>query len=175
MPQWPGHFSWPHSMRFFNRQRRRCLLMLCLLGSAFGASSTFAATEIVAAEFGLFDAGQPGELVFTPSERIPLKTGQRYGWVIEVRTSQRSLMVREEYLLPSKAPIYAPAEGTRLDAALTIQDTRRHQVSERRLVPVDGKIFGEWAIGENEPAGTRSLMVIVEGAAETRFDYQVAP
>ena len=47
------------------------------------------------------------------------------------------------------------------------------QVSQRRLVPVEGKIYGEWEIGPQEPTGKRTLQVIVEGAEPVRFEYEV--
>lgn len=128
-----------------------------------------APVEIVSAEFGIFNANNPNELVFEPAVVVPHRQGQRYGWAIEVRTAKRSLNVSEEYLLP------LPAKG-RESSEHSVEDTtfqRRNQVSQRQLVPVDGKIYGEWAIGPNEPAGHRHLQVVVEGQVAARFEYDV--
>ena len=95
--------------------------------------------------------------------------GQRYGWVIELRTKVRAVSVSEEYILP-------PLTETKPDPlaeALGLKNERRNQVSQRRLVPVEGKIYGEWEIGPQEPAGKRTLQVIVEGAEPVRFEYEV--
>jgi hypothetical protein len=150
-----------------------------ILISALVAGTTFAAppdlveapVEIIGAEFGLFDARNPGELVFEPGDVVPHKVGQRYGWIIEVRTTRRALSVREEYLLPG--PPRSMSAPDPLSESLNIPTERRNQVSQRQLVPVEGKINGEWAVGENEPAGHRRLQVVIEGHVAASFEYDV--
>ena len=151
-------------------------LALCLCSLLFVAAPVLAAdepVEIVSAEFGLFDASTPGELAFEPSQVVPHAEGQRYGWIVEVRTKKRSLTVREEYLLATpameKAAPAAPEAGGRIETPLP----RRNQVSQRQLVPMGGRIYGEWAIGPGEPAGKRHLQVIVEGQVAADFEYEV--
>ena len=126
--------------------------------------------EIVSAEFGLFDDSVAGELGFEPASVIPRIAGQRYGWVIGVRTAARTLAVREEYLLPSGAPAGTPPAGA---DELNISVPRRRQVSQRQLVPVEGKIYGLWTVGPNEPAGPRQLEVIIEGRPGASFAYDM--
>lgn len=125
--------------------------------------------EILGAEFGLFTPRGEARTVFSPTHTVPHQTGQRYGWVIELRTKARAVSVSEEYILP-------PLVETKPDPlaeALGLKNERRNQVSQRRLVPVEGKIYGEWEIGPQEPAGKRTLQVIVEGADPVRFEYEV--
>lgn len=128
------------------------------------------AVDIISAEFGTFDASNADELVFEPGAVVPHRAGQRYGWVIELRTKKRSLSVSEEYLLPAAKP--RPATDP-LSESLNIATPPRHQVSQRQLVPVDGKIYGEWSVGPGEPAGHRRLQVIVEGKTAASFEYDV--
>jgi hypothetical protein len=128
------------------------------------------AADIISAEFGLFDASDPRSLVFEPGRVVPHREGQRYGWIIRLRTTQRSVAVREEYLLPTAAS----EAGAQFDERGGTQPLpRRNQVSQRQLVPVGGQIIGEWAIGPGEPAGLRHLQVIVEGEIAGSFDYEV--
>jgi hypothetical protein len=161
-------------------RRTLLFLMIILSGVALAAppNPKEAPVEIVSAEFGLFDASNPDELAFEPATVVPQKIGQRYGWVIEVRTSKRSLAVREEYLLPTAATAGASAAEAKAAAdpainTLNIPLLRRNQVSQRQLVPVDGRIYGEWAIGPGEPAGRRHLQVIIEGQLGASFEYEV--
>ena len=126
---------------------------------------------IVSAEFGLFDAANPKEPVFTPSSVVPHRENQRYGWVIEVQTKKRSLSVREEYLLPNASKVQNDQDE--LSESLNIATPRHNQISQRQLVPVDGKIYGEWAIGPNEPAGHRNLQVVVENEIAASFEFDV--
>lgn len=154
--------------------RRITMLILALMaGVAFAASPgpAEAPVEIIGAEFGLFDANNPEELVFEPGNVVPHKVGQRYGWIIEVQTARRTLSVREEYLLPG--PPKAANATDPLSDSLNIPIERRNQVSQRQLVPVDGKIYGEWAVGQNEPAGHRRLQVVIEGQVAASFEYEV--
>ena len=148
-------------------KRLRGMVLLWLLVASFGV----AAAEIVAAEFGVFDASDPKRVVFEQTQVIPHREGQRYGWMIVLRGVKRSVSVREEYLLPSKA--IEQRTDTSDGARVVIPMERRSQVSQRQLVPVDGKIYGEWAIGPNEPAGHRHLQVLIEGQPVASFEYDV--
>ncbi len=144
-------------------------LPLCL-ALATGGALAAPGVEILSAEFGLFHDGRKNELVFEPTDVVPRKEGQRYGWIIEVKTKKRSLAVREEYLLP-ELPANRPTDA--VSRNLHIPDLRRSQVSQRQLVPVDGQIFGEWAVGADEPPGRRRLQVIIEGEPGASFEYEV--
>ena len=133
------------------------------------AKAPSAAVEIVHAEFGTFDASSPDDLVFTPGNVVPHREGQRYGWVIELRSGKRSVAVREEYV---QGAVAKPIEDPFSDS-LSIPVAKRNQVSQRQLVPVDNLIFGEWAIGPKEPAGHRHLRVVIEDQAAVDFEYDV--
>jgi hypothetical protein len=126
--------------------------------------------EIVSSEFGVFEVDpKSNEIAFEPTATVPFKVGQRYGWIIELRTKQRSVAVREEYLIAPVDAYKEEAGGKRL----TIPHDRRNQVSQRQLVPVAGRIYGEWAIGPQEPAGKRRLQVLVEDRPPVVFEYEV--
>ena len=148
----------------------KCLRQFVFLG-LFVISFNALAVEVVSAEFGVFDASDPQRVVFEPTRVVPHREGQRYGWMIELRGAKRSVSVREEYLLPSKAI------EQRRDAPdgvkLVIPLERRNQVSQRQLVPVDGRIYGEWSIGPQEPPGRRQLDVVVEGQVAASFEFEV--
>lgn len=157
---------------------QRMLVLMAVLVSgtvpAATAAADPAAVEIVSAEFGTFDTGTPDEMLFEATRAVPHRQGQRYGWVIELRSRQRSLSVREEYLLPAAAPSVKPRRATDSPGELLeIPQQRRNQVSQRQLVPVDGKIIGEWSVGPNEPAGHRHLQVIIEGQLAADFEFDV--
>lgn len=141
--------------------------LFCTTG--WGASE--AQFEVIAAEFGIFDSSTPDELTFEPTSVVPHSTGQRYGWIIDLRTSKRSLSVSEEYLLPAASTPGKTADPVR--ESLSIPQQRRSQVSQRQLVPVDGKIYGEWSVGPNEPAGHRRLQILIEGQPGASFEYDV--
>ena len=127
--------------------------------------------QVVSAEFGVFDASDPNRVVFEPTRTIPHREGQRYGWMIELRGVKRSVSVREEYLLPN--PVRTPKSDDPIVADLEMPLYRHNQVSQRQLVPVDGKIFGEWEVGPGEPAGHRRLQVVIEDQVAASFEFDV--
>ncbi len=148
--------------------KRNTLFLFFLVLPCF---SQAAPVEVLSAEFGTFDASNPKEIVFEPTSAVPHRVGQRYGWIIEVRTTQPSLSVREEYVMPK--PVQAEKAPDPISEVLNEASQRRNQVSQRQLVPVDRKIYGEWEIGASEPAGHRNLRVIIEGQEAASFEYDV--
>lgn len=146
--------------------RRLCAALLLVLVAALAHAQS---VTIRGAEFGIFESGKSGELVFEPTLVVPHVAGQRYGWVIELGTARRSVAVREEYLIAPSDSFKEEAGGKRL----TIPHERRNQVSQRQLVPVAGRIYGEWAIGPQEPPGKRRLQVLVEDHPPVVFEYEV--
>jgi hypothetical protein len=145
------------------------LILSLLAGMAFAAPPVAAPVDVIRAEFGLFDASNSSEVVFEPSVIVPHRVGQRYGWIIMVATARRSLSVREEYLLPEAARVASDP----VSESLYIPLRRRNQVSQRQLVPVGGKIYGEWAVGPDEPAGHRTLEVLIEDRVAASFEFDV--
>lgn len=148
------------------------LIFVLMSGTSFAAPPAAGSLDVVAAEFGLFEGEkETREVAFVPSNVVPLRVGQRYGWVIELSKAPRSLSVREEYLLPVAA---TPARaGDPVSENLSVPLRRRNQVSQRQMVPVDGKIYGEWAVGPKEPAGHRLLEVLIEGRVAASFEFDV--
>lgn len=150
------------------------ILRLTVLAAALWTQQASAAepkadagVEVVSTEFGIFDDSVKDELAFEATAVVPHRVGQRYGWVIGLRTKKRSVSVREEYLLPS-----ATSAGASGDT-VTIPLDRRSQVSQRQLVPVGGRIYGLWSVGPQEPAGHRRLQVVIEGQVAASFEYEV--
>lgn len=157
--------SFPRAACSYRRAlvRGACLVLLASQALMARASSL----EIVDAEFGIFDASHPPEIRFLQTLTVPHRVGLRYGWIIDLNTRQRSVSVREEYLLPSAV------KGSEANGVLVIPMERRNQVSQRQLVPQEGRIIGEWEIGPGEPPGRRHLQVFVEGVLAADFEYEV--
>lgn len=151
------------------------IVLLSCCGTAIAAAPKpkDADPQIVSAEFGIFDASNPKQLVFEPTAIVPHREGQRYGWIIELRTKKRSVAVREEYILPTAATEAGPTGNIAAAGGANIPLPKRNQVSQRQLVPMRGQIYGEWAIGPGEPPGKRHLQVIVEGQLAGSFEYEV--
>lgn len=151
---------------------RKLLAMLLVLLSAESLAATPAVppVEVVRAEFGLFEASADGgEVAFVPAGVVPLRVGQRYGWVIELGKAPRTLSVREEYVVPVAAELAGGAANDGLEMVFP----RRNLVSLRQLTPVDGRVYGEWSVGAKEPSGHRRLEVVIEGSVAAAFEFDV--
>ena len=107
--------------------------------------------EIVSAEFGLFNALETGRPPFIPTPFVPLQEGQAYGWVIVVKTSEKSVRWREEF---------TPAGR---DAAVT----------EREVTHYNGAVFNSRPIERGDPAGTYRMRVSVNGELVRTFEFRV--
>ena len=152
--------------------RKIVIAVLALMaGLACAAPPAPLPVDIVGAEFGVFNTNDSGEQTFTQATVVPHRVSQRYGWIIEVATARRSLSVREEYLLPN--PVKTPKSDDPIVADLEIPLYRHNQISQRQLVPVDGKIYGEWEVGSREPAGHRHLQVVIEDQVAASFEFDV--
>ena len=145
------------------------VIFALVAGAVSAAPPAPVPVKIIRAEFGLFQTNDSGEQLFLPAQVVPHQVGQRYGWIIEVSSARRSLSVREEYLLPNTTK---PASDP-LSENLYVPLPRRNQISQRQLVPVEGRVFGEWAVGPNEPAGHRHLQVVIEGQVAASFEFDV--
>lgn len=143
------------------------LSFFCAWASAQGKPNVV----VIEAKFGVFEAKDGEEAAFKESSTVPKTNGLRYGWIITLDTALRRLSVREEYLVPNHSASIKP-ENTE-NTVIEIRPDRRVQVSQRQLVPVGGKIIGEWEVGPQEPGGRRTLQVIVEDEVAATFEFDV--
>lgn len=146
---------------------------ILLLAAGLPARAAPAApdVEIVKTEFGIFEDDGSDQLGFGATGEIPFAIGQPYGWLIEVRTTKKSLAVREEILLPRDTP----AAPDRDDSSIGIPANPESLLgfNERRVPVSDGMIFGERRIGPTDKPGTYRLRIYVERKLTATFDYSV--
>ena len=126
--------------------------------------------EIVRSEVGRFDVSESGEVVFVPTTTIPLKAGQSYGWVMLLRTSKGKVTWREEFTLPEAPETWDEAEP---DSVRSISDDRRVAVTMQEVAPDEGVIFHSWTVAPGDPSGRYVIRVIVDGALEQVFEFEV--
>ncbi len=111
-----------------------------------------ASIEIVSAEFGLFNAMETGRPPFIPTPFVPLQEGQAYGWVIVVKTADKTVRWREEF---------------------TPSGSGNAAVTEREVTLYNGAVYNSRAIGKSDPAGTYRMRVSVNGQLVRTFEFRV--
>jgi len=123
-------------------------------------------TQIIQAEFGLFNRPETGKPLFVPSKIVPLAEGQGYGWVMQLRTIKTKIRWKEVFTLPS-APITWSADKSQ------ISQDRRVSVTEKEVAPQDGMIYNSWSVASGDPKGRYVIRVIVENHLERVFEFDV--
>lgn len=151
--------------------RRLALLAgLLLAGSATSlAAPAGSVAEVVKVEFGIFDDDGTDQLGFGPTGDIPLSVGQPYGWLLQIRTTAKSLAVREELLRPEKDA--APAESPDTDLTPPTNRAALLGFNERRLPVQDGIAFGVRKVVAGDVPGRYRLKVFVERKLAATFDF----
>jgi hypothetical protein len=127
-------------------------------------------TEIVRAEFGLFNPPESGKPAFVPATIVPLEQNQLYGWIIRVKTNKEFVKWREVFTLPASPETWGDGERQGLHS---ISSDRRTSVTEREVKPDKDIIYNVWTVAPGDPKGHYVIRVIIDGTAERTFEFDV--
>jgi hypothetical protein len=145
------------------------MLLAALFASALAAASPAPPVEITAAYFGIYRPTLAGDLVLGTTDTIWLDDLDDFGWVIELRTTQKVVHWREVLTLPGPARTWGESEAQ----GRHVSADGRSAVTERDQ-PVDGgAVFNRWVLAPGDPKGHYVLRVTIRGAPEQRFDFEV--
>lgn len=125
--------------------------------------------KVVRAEFGLVGA-HADEPAFTPTDVVPYRERQGYGWIILLKTNKSRIKWREEFTLPSSPRTWGEGEKQGIQ---TVSPDRKTSVTEREVTPDDGLIYNSWAVAPGDPRGRYLIRVIIEGIKEVNFEFDV--
>lgn len=126
--------------------------------------------EIVRAELVLVHGMETNEPRFERTDKVPLKPGTNFGWVVELRTQKPKIKWREEFTLPTPPRTWGPTEK---EDKRRISEDQKVSVIEREVVAERGLIFNFWTIAEGDPAGRYVIRVFVEGVRAATFEFDV--
>lgn len=129
-----------------------------------------AKVAVVGARFGVFQVSSLGLAGFSPATTVPLKPGQAYGWVIDLKTNQTEVSWKEEFTLPAKPATWGIPEP--LGSRSTSSDGRT-TTTQRRVSLDRGTIFNAWSVAPGDPAGRYVIRVSVEGLPAQVFEFDV--
>ena len=129
-----------------------------------------APVEVVRAAFGLFNRPCTGQPPFVPSGVVPLVPNQAYGWVMILKTDDKTVRWREEFTLPAAPATWGGPEplGTR-----AMSDDGRTTITEREVTPQNGMIFNSWSVAAGDPSGKYRMRVSINGVVVRTFEFQV--
>ncbi|THD62951.1 hypothetical protein [Phenylobacterium sp.] len=125
--------------------------------------------ELLDSRFGLFNAGPDGKS-FEPTDTVPFKVGQSYGWFAHLRTNKPTIHVREEVRAP--APAKSWSDKVKLPQGMTIAADHRSAVYERDVTPTSGMIISGWAIAAGDPLGEYVIRATIDGQLR-QFNFEI--
>lgn len=140
------------------------LLPLSVLGKEAAEPGSVTVEE---AQFGRFTALSGGKVAFVPTDRVPNRPRQSYGWIIRVKTGQKTVHWREEFTLPS-----APAHWDK-NAPNVLSPDRTTSITERTAKPENGMLMNAWSVAPGDPSGKYVMRVYIEGRLVRTFDFTV--
>jgi hypothetical protein len=108
--------------------------------------------------FGIPGEGEDGDPTLLSTRSIPHVQGQRYGWMMSLRTGRGAVRVREELTMPAPPLTWGRAETSRL---ATISQDRRSVVLEEETSFYD-HLQRAWTIDRGDPEGLYRLRLFVE-------------
>lgn len=123
---------------------------------------------ITHAGVGFFEReGKTGPLLFRSSAEIPLKTGQGFGWVVKVDSSQRQTEVVEKFTLPRQNGKWTvDPETTQIsNDGLTATTTDRFNFWDF--------LWRVWTLEDGDPDGPHSFGLSVGGKSLADLKFNI--
>lgn len=154
-----------------NLQLVRCfgvalLVSTILLGGC--DKEPYPPVEIMGATMGIIveDPDKPTRRIRT--NIVPLKPGQKYTWVIYLRTNKEKVRFSERIELAGPT-----TWGVRSDVKYEISQDKRSVTVEREKTKDVGVIYGTWGVSEGDPPGKATLTIRIEDKVEHKFDFEL--
>jgi hypothetical protein len=123
------------------------------------------------AEFGLVRVDSKGKFSFTPTIRVPLQEGVKYGWRIQLQNYKGEVKWREVLRLPKPPETWATDDGENL----TLSADGSEAVTNRIESTTDGVIENFWTIAPGDPIGKHRIQVYINDRLIAAFDFEIVP
>jgi hypothetical protein len=125
--------------------------------------------NVTKAEFGFAKIDSQGKFNFTPTTRIPLEEGSKYGWRIQLQNVQGEVTWREVLRLPKPPETWATDNGENFKLSTDGSEA----VSNRTQLAKDGVIENFWTITPGDPPGKHIIHVYVDDHLVGNFEFEV--
>ncbi|HIK08343.1 MAG TPA: hypothetical protein IGS40_27310 [Trichormus sp. M33_DOE_039] len=123
------------------------------------------------AEFGIAKIDSEGKFHFTPTTKVRLEEGSKYGWRIRLQDVQGEVTWREVIRLPKPPETWATDNGENF----TLSPDGMEAISNRTQLAKDGVIENFWTIAPGDPPGKHTIHVYVDNRLVGNFEFEVLP
>ncbi|CEJ45731.1 hypothetical protein [Umezakia ovalisporum] len=121
------------------------------------------------AEFGVLRVDSKGQRKFTPTTRILLHQGGKYGWRIQLKNYKGKVTWREILRLPKPPETWATDDGQ----SLTLSADGIEAVTTRTEFTPDGHIENFWTMVPGDPGGKHQIEVYIDNRLIGSFNFEV--
>ncbi|WP_224091775.1 hypothetical protein [Nostoc sp. MS1] len=127
--------------------------------------------NISKAEFGVATLDAGGKFNFTPTIKVPLVEGNKYGWRIQIQGVKGQVTWREVLRLPKAPQTWATDDGENF----TLSADGTEAVTKRTQLPKNGVIENFWTIAPGDPPGKHIIYVYVDERLVGNFEFEIVP
>ncbi|WGV24055.1 hypothetical protein [Halotia branconii] len=121
------------------------------------------------AEFGVLRIDSNGESNFTPTNRILLSQGGKYGWRIQLKDYNGEVTWREVLQLPKRPETWATDDGENF----SVSKDGSESVTKRTQMASEGVIENFWTITPGDPGGKYKIQVYIDQRLIASFEFEV--
>ncbi|MFM7405414.1 MAG: hypothetical protein ACKO3K_01775 [Cuspidothrix sp.] len=122
-------------------------------------------------EFGVKIINSNGKANFFPTNKVPLKQGDAYGWRIKLDNYQGQVRWREVLTLPKPPETWI----TQDDQNFSISKDGKTAISQRTETPMNGVIENFWTISPGDPVGQHQIEIYTDQRLIARFEFEIVP
>ncbi len=121
------------------------------------------------AEFGVLRVNAKNQGKFTPTNRVLLYQGGKYGWRIQLKNYKGKVTWKEILRLPKPPETWATDDGQ----SLSLSANGVEAVTNRTVFTNDGKIENFWTMVPGDPGGKHQIQVYIDNRLISSFDFEV--
>lgn len=121
--------------------------------------------------FGVIMKSRTGRPAFLATTDVPyVPGGDPFGWVVRLKTTKTTVLLREELQLPAPAATWGPVQSGREISADGRSATTVRSVDLDSHLPF---ISNFWQVGAGDPKGEHTVRVFIDGHKVGEFNFQV--
>ncbi len=120
-------------------------------------------------EFGVLRVDPQGQSTFTPTTRVLLYKGGKYGWRIQLKNYRGQVTWREVLRLPKPPETWSTEDGENL----SLSADSMQAVTTRTVYTNNGTIENFWTMVPGDPGGQHQIQVYIDNRLIGAFDFDV--